>query len=97
MALNITSELELSSGITVATSYGRVAVVDQYPGNQLQSAVEIYATEADFVAGKQPIMGAIGYEFPYDRATDGVDILDIAHDQLIGYLAEQGITAVKVL
>ena len=34
---------------------------------------------------------------PYNRDADGVDILAIAHDNLIDALAEQGVVAVKVL
>ena len=99
MALNFTTQIELADGITVDNAYGRVSAVDQASGTFVDGIVDIYINEAAFIAKKQPIN--VGFNrtarTPYDRATDGTDVLDIAHDALITVLATQGITATKSL
>ena len=49
--------------------------------------------------GKQPFV--VGFNTamaaPYDYDTDSKDILDLGHDLLIAFLADQGVVAVKEL
>jgi hypothetical protein len=95
MALIFNTDIELASGITVANAYGRVAVADTSAGKTLQQLVEIYTSEQAFLDGKSQIempglQNAI--ETPYDRATDGTDILALAHANLQTALADAGYT-----
>ncbi len=55
MALNFTTQLELASGITVDNAYGRVAAVDQTAGTSVEAIVDIYISEAAYLAGKEPL------------------------------------------
>ena len=99
MALNFTTTLTTAEGIEVANAYGRVAVADQVAGDRLDTIVEVYASEAAFLAGSQRLSLTLkqSASFPYDRAVDGSDILDLAHDALITHLAGEGVTATKNL
>ena len=101
MALNITSPLTTANGITLATSYGRVAVLNPVGGNQIEAGVDIYPSEDAFEAGYPPVQ--FNYDLrlqvskPYNYDTDTKDILDLGHDMLVEFLAGQGVTAVKIL
>ena len=99
MSLTITSPVRTLEGIFIASAYGRVAVVDQFLGETLQAQVELYASEEAFLEGANALHIAIASisVLPYNRAGMGSDILNIGHDNLIGLLAEQGISATKNL
>ena len=99
MALNFTTQIELADGLIVDNAYGRVSAVDQASGTHIDGIVDIYISEDAFIANKQPINVSFNRtaRTPYDRATDGTDILDIAHNALVTVLATQGITATKAL
>ena len=99
MSLNITTQLETLDGFSLPSSYGRVAVGDDVAGTNLQSVLVIYKDEAAFEAGANGINInlKLSDQSPYNRDVDGTDILNIAHDRLIALLADQGVTAVKVL
>ena len=99
MALTFNSTITLPSGLEVANGYGRVSAVDQASGTKVDALVDIYASEAAFTAGLAPL--EVGFNrvasVAYNRATDGTDILNIGHDALVSMLANQGISATKVL
>ena len=100
MSLQITTTFETYSGLEITQAYGRVTALDQAQGVILVSILELYKSEADFAAGKETI-GQLPFptesRLPYNRATDGVDILNQAHDNLITMLLGFNITAVKAL
>lgn len=100
MALNISTELITADGFQLATSYGRVGVSDNIYGTHLQAVVEIYKDEDGFLAGNDPVK-VNGFDFslnePYNRDTDGVDILSLAHTGLKAKLEAQGIDSTIVL
>lgn len=100
MALTITSTITTPEGFEVTNAYGRIAVLDEIDGTRLISALRIYMNEQAFLDGKAP-MGNLSFTtdatFAYDRATDGNDILDLAHDGFIATLASEGISATKNL
>ncbi len=99
MSLNITSTVVSPQGEELQNLYGRVAVVNNIYGDQLQAVVELFKDEQAFEGGKQPF--AVGFNTslsaPYNYDTDSKDILDLGHDLLISFLADQGVTAVKDL
>ena len=100
MALQITTELTTQEGFQIANAYGRVAVANQFKGDYLQGAVEIYKDEQSFLAGQQAIQFPdllLGVQFDYVYEPNTVNILDLAHDAVILKLAEQNIVAVKML
>jgi hypothetical protein len=99
MSLTITSQIKTLEGITLEGAYGRVAVVDQFAGIRLQAQVDLYVSEEAFLEGANALHVAIDSISvqPYDRTGMGSDILNIGHDNLIGLLASQGISATKNL
>ena len=100
MSLTITSTITTVEGFEVSNAYARVAVIDQAKGTELEQMVEVYSTEQAFLDGKTQlsIEGLVNFsKAPYDRAAQGTDILDLAHDAMIAALALQNITATKNL
>ena len=99
MALQFTTDIQTLDGFTVANAYGRVTAKDSYEGGFVSGHVMIFASEAAFLADARPVKTALIQDcgVAYDRTTDGVDILNIAHEGLIAELAKQGIAATKQL
>lgn len=99
MALTFNTPLTTPQGIEISNAYGRVSVLDDKTGTSIQAGLAIYASEAAFLAGAEEFgFPNLGFaSAPYDRTTDGTDILDLAHDVLINALAGAGISATKVL
>lgn len=100
MALQFQTPITTVQGFQVDNAYGRVSVVDNPAGTQLQASVELFVNETLYLGGALPLQTAGLEDFslaPYNRDVDGVDILDLAHDNLIAALATQGVVAVKLL
>jgi hypothetical protein len=104
MALNITTPLNTSIGVTIPTSYARIAVSDGQLGTALVSNITIYSTKEAFEAKADPLPVIIngrlmesGMTINYNREIDGADILGVAHTAWIAYLSTLGITAEEVL
>ena len=99
MALNFTTQLTLSSGVTIDNAYGRVSAVDQAAGTHIDAVVDIFISEQAYLDGKQSIEPGFNRtaRAPYNRDTDGTDILLIGHNALVTVLATQGITATITL
>lgn len=99
MALTFNTPLTTPQGIEISNAYGRVSVLDDKTGTSLQAGLAIYASEAAFLAGAEEFgFPNLGFaSAPYDRATDGTDILDLAHDLLVSELSKIGISATKSL
>ena len=95
MALTFNTDIEMENGITISNAYGRVAVLDNIGGYALQQAVEIFISEQAFLDGKKPLSVdglQTSIDTKYDRATDGTDVLALAHTNLQTYLATLGYT-----
>ena len=104
MALNITTPVNTSIGVTIPTSYARVAVTDDINGKLIVTSLSIYSTKASFEGGADPLPVIIGdkflssvFSFPYNREIDGADILQLAHTAWIAYLGTLEITAIEDL
>lgn len=100
MSLLINTPIITIEGIEITNAYGRVAVVDSFDGTNLQSQVNFYTTEAAFLAGSDALRTSGINQFSnkaYTRTPERVDILNIAHDDLIAVLASQSISATKQL
>lgn len=100
MALQFQTTINTVQGFEVENAYGRVSVVDNPTGTQVQASVDLFVSETLYLGGALPLQTSGLQTFSleaYDRAVDGVDILDIAHDNLIAGLAAQGVVAVKML
>lgn len=104
MALLIQTPVNTSLGLTIPTSYARVAVNDGIEGTALVTTISIFATKAAFESGADPLPVIVnerlmqsGIAVPYNRQQDGGDALVVAHNEWIAQLAGWGITAVADL
>ncbi len=100
MALQFQTTINTVQGFQVENAYGRVSVVDNPTGTQLQASVDLYVNETLYLGGALSLQTS-GLDTlsiaTYNRDVDGVDILDLAHDNLIEALGKQGVVAVKLL
>lgn len=104
MALNITSPLNTSIGVTIPSSYARIAVNDDVHGTALVSTISIFANKQAFESGADPLPVLIDGRFmnaglvaAYNRELNGADILELAHMEWVAKLSEWGITSTIVL
>lgn len=100
MSLNIQTSLQTPEGFVIENAYGRIAVLNNAAGTQLDYNVNLYVSEQAFEAGAQPFypLGLmLGGSKAYEYSVETANILDIAHDEMIATLAEQGVTAQKSL
>lgn len=100
MALQFTTQVATESGLVVDNAYGRVAVTDDFDGSKIRASLAVYVSEAKFEEGADALMLVDVPRYAsqaYDRAVDGVDVLDLAHDALIAKLADEGFVATKDL
>tara|TARA_R110000803_G_scaffold42632_1_gene91348 strand:- start:2484 stop:2807 length:324 start_codon:yes stop_codon:yes gene_type:complete len=99
MALSITSPVKTNSGITLATSYGRVTSIDPLFGTNVEPYLSVYATEDDFINNSATVAvvsitgEAVPQQFniPYNRQADGVDTLMFSHTGIQAQLMGMGI------
>ena len=97
MSLIITSNIETQGGIELASAYARVTVVDSAQGTSLDVNLDYYPTDQAFLDGLAPTRMDNGISFltmNYDRATQGTDILMLAHEYAKVVLANNGITSI---
>lgn len=100
MALNITTPVNTSIGVTIPTSYARISVNDGFAGTSIITNITIYSTKEAFEGGADPLPVLIGerlissgFVMEYNRELDGADILELAHAAWIAQLSDWGITA----
>jgi hypothetical protein len=99
MALQINTPIKTAEGFEVSNAYARVLVIDNFQGLTLDSVIEAFVSKEEYLAGAQKLNLniVIHSNTPYDRSTMSTDILDVAHDSMIAKLADQGISATKLL
>jgi len=99
MALQITTPFQLAIGTEVNEAYGRITCTDEFRGNKLRVNLDVFLSEEAYATGKLTISTPFSniIHIDYNRAVDGVDSLDFAHNAMITHLATQGIQATKKL
>jgi len=100
MSLTLQTPVTTVQGFEVSDAYGRVSVLDNYQGTQIQGTVDFYVSEQAYLDGASALQfnGLYTQSLePYDRNVMTTDVLDLAHDNLIAGLAQQNIVAVKNL
>lgn len=101
MALQISTPVKTNSGITLATSYGRVTSIDPLFGTNVEPYFSVYASKDDFINNAATLVATNmagvsilpGFNFPYNRQADGVDTLMFCHTQIQTALTAMGITS----
>ena len=81
MALNITGDIEISGGITIPSAYARLTADVNTEGNRLRTMVNYYVSQDAYTNGSGEVypLNNTNPVYEYNRQTDGVDLLDVAH------------------
>ena len=98
MALNVTGTFEQPTGQTLEAAYARTNAALNLQGNYVMAYPEFWLDEAAFNAGKDNLRVDIqaDFNYPYDRAVDGADILAFANQKVKETLEGLGYTATIV-
>ena len=104
MALQITSPVTTTSGISLATSYARITSVDAQEGTSVNPSISIYVSKDEYINGARPVRLTStnedepvlpnAFSFEYNRQTDGVDTLMVCHEQIQQQFSMWNITSV---
>lgn len=102
MSLSITgtAPIVLQSGVAVSSVYCRTEANLLEDGIRVSAMPEYWASETAFKENKQRIYPSFPWFqtiYEYDRAVDGVDILDFANEKVKADLEAQGWTVTKTL
>jgi len=92
MALNIQSNIELSSGVVLNSAYCRIDPSLDTSGKRVFTQVGYWVSENDYMEGKWPLEYSVplNYRYDYDRTTDGSDILMFSNEKIKEELETKG-------
>lgn len=98
MALEILGTIDLDGGLTSSTGYARLTADVNAVGDRLRTSVSFYVNKAAFDGGSGKIYLAnpVDSVYDYNRQTDGVDLLDVAHNKVKTELEALGYTVTIV-
>ena len=86
MALLITKDVQVLGEFDITEIYIRIHYKVDYNGKEVRVLTRNYTSKAAYVSNIQnllPVNGLNdGFIFQYDRAIDGVDILQFVHDKV---------------
>ena len=84
MALEITGNVELVDGITLPSCYGRTDYRVNSDSSEVVIVTNYWKDLQSYTDGKQPLRVGFstGGRYPYDRTTDGSDILDFTNQKI---------------
>ena len=96
MALTITGNVELESGITLPSAYARTRYNVNDSSDKVFIIVDYWIDEASYTAGKLGILPSFNLDrnYAYDRAVDGVDVLDFTNQKIKTELEALGYSVV---
>ncbi len=96
MALEITGSIVLEGGVTISSAYARTEANLGNTGKSLLVYPLVWASKAAYDDGltyiRPDFLTMIPSSVSYDRATDGVDILDFANESVKSSLEGLGYT-----
>jgi len=98
MALNVTGTFEQPTGQVLDAAYARTNASLSLQGDMVMAYPDFWVDEAAFTAGKDNLRVEIvaDFQYEYDRATDGADILAFANAKVKETLEELGYSATIV-
>ena len=98
MALNVTGNFEQPTGQVLEAAYARTNAALSLQGDSVMAYPEFWLDEAAFNEGKDNLRVDINanFQYEYDRATDGADILAFANQKVKETLEGLGYTATIV-
>ena len=98
MALNVTGTFEQPTGQVLEAAYARTNAALNLQGNYVMAYPDFWVDEAAFMAGKDNLRVDMqaDFNYAYDRATDGADILAFANQKVKETLEGLGYSATIV-
>jgi len=97
MALNIQGNIELDNGLTLSSVYGRTNAELTQDGSSVICFPKFWSSKEAYNQGLSSISPIFNNSFtisvPYDRTTDGVDILLFSNEQIKSQLESKGFNA----
>jgi len=92
MALEITGNIELSSGVVLNSAYARVNPTLTTSGDEIRTSVLYWLDENAYTNGNYPLDYSIplSFRYSYDRTTDGNDLLLVSNNKVKEELEEKG-------
>jgi hypothetical protein len=102
MALLIEKNVTILGNIDVSTLYVRMGLVYNVEGNSVEAVSSVYPSRASYDAGSYQnsirVDGILSnYQFDYDRAVDGSDLLTAIHTKFKTLLSTDEVEDVPVL
>jgi len=96
MALEITGNIELDNGLSLSSCYGRTQYRVNDSSNEVVILTQYWVDEPSYTTNKTPINLNINVDgrYTYDRATDGVDVLDFTNLKIKSELENLGFSVV---
>jgi hypothetical protein len=86
MALQINEALTTREGSALVSFYVRLEPLVCINGACIEVEYYHYSSKSAFQAGHNTVVKNVKKSFDYDRATDGTDVIQFAHDSLVTYL-----------
>lgn len=102
MALLIEKDVTILGNFDVSTLYVRMALVYNVEGNQVETVSNVYPSRSAYDAGSWANTIKVdgipsNYQFSYDRAVDGSDLLTAMHNKFKTLLSTDVSALVNVL
>lgn len=92
MALEIQGNIALEGGLTTSSGYARLTADVNTEGDRLRFVCLLFSSKTSYENGLGQIYLSEPFTnvFPYNRQTDGEDILLLAHNKMKTYLEGLG-------
>lgn len=96
MALEITGNIQLDNGITLSSAYGRTDYRMNDKSDSMVISVRYWVDKTSYDDGLSDIITQINTKgrYPYNRDTDGADVLDYTNQVIKTELEAQGYSVV---
>lgn len=96
MALTINGNIELDNGLSLNSMYARTQYKVNDDSSKIFIIVDYWVDEASYTSGKLGILPSFNLDknYAYDRAVDGIDVLDFTNQTIKTELEALGFSVV---
>ena len=98
MALQITGNIQTDTGLSFSSLYGRTTYLVDDKSDKVKINVLYWQSEEDYTSGKFDLGGLLDINiqktFPYNRETDGSDVLSFTQNVIKEQLEGLGLSVV---
>jgi hypothetical protein len=96
MALEITGNIELNSGVVLNSVYARVNPTLSTSGDEIRTSVSYWLDENTYNNGSYPLNFSVplSFRYEYNRGLDGTDLLLVSNQKIKYELEMKGFSVV---